>query len=89
MLIILFTAMVLSVELILALCALLSHLPFNVDSTFVHSIVWHYQRSFQPQRNLLIYFSWLGIATGMYVFLLWLLKFTRNCCGSTGVLFGC
>ena len=77
MLIILFTAMVLSVELILALCALLSHLPFNVDSTFVHSIVWHYQRSFQPQRNLLIYFSWLGIATGMYVFLLWLLKFSK------------
>ncbi len=70
------TAMVLSIELAFAAAALLSLMPFNIDADFVHSIVWHYQRNFQPQRNLLLYFLWGSMATVVYGFMVWLIKFS-------------
>lgn len=60
------TAVVLSVELVLAIGALLSRVPVAVDPAFVHSIIWHYQRGFQPQRNLFFYFLWLVLVIGIY-----------------------
>lgn len=77
MLIIVLTAMVLSIELILAASALLSHVPIAVDTAFVHSIVWHYQRNFQSQRNLFLYGLWLVLGTVVYVCLLWVMKFSK------------
>ena len=77
MLVIVFTAMVLSVELILVTCALFSHVPIPVDLSFVHSIVWHYQRNYQPQRNLFFYGLWVVLGTGAYTCLLWLIKFSK------------
>jgi len=67
-------AMLLSIELILGLSALLTKVPIPIDLSFVHSIVWHYQRSFQPQRNLFLYGLWVMLGTGLYVALLWVLK---------------
>ncbi len=77
MIIILLTAMVLSVELILAISALLSQVPIAVDLSFVHTIVWHYQRSFQPQRNLFFYFLWIALASGVYAGLLGVMRFSK------------
>ena len=48
------TAMVLSIEIVLAVCALLSHVPIAVDLSFVHSIVPCYQRTFQ-HRGIYFY----------------------------------
>ena len=53
-------AVVLSVELVLVLAALLGHVPVTPDISFVHSVIWHYQRNIQPQRNLFFYFLWMG-----------------------------
>jgi len=77
MLSIVLTAMVLSIELMLAASALLSQIPITVDLSFVHTIVWHYQRNFQPQRNLFHYFLGIAIATAVYAGLLWFIKFSK------------
>ncbi len=69
------TAMVLSIELILLISALLNHVPVTVDFSFLHSIVWHYQRNFRPQRNLFLYVLWLGLGIGVYACLWWGMKF--------------
>jgi len=78
MIVIALTATVLSVELILGFCALFSLVPIAVDSSFVHSIIWHYQRNYQPQRNLFFYGLWLVLATGVYACLCWGMKFSKK-----------
>jgi len=74
MIIIVLTAMVLSVELILAACALLAHVPIPVDTAYVHSIVPCYQRTFHAQRDLFLYGLWIALGAGVYACLLGLIK---------------
>jgi len=59
-------AVVLSVEFMLGLSALLKHVPVAVDPTVLHSILWHYQAAFQPQRNLFLYVLWIAMGIGAY-----------------------
>lgn len=77
MMVIALLAAVLSVELILGLGALLTHVPVAVDVSFVHSIIWHYQRNFQPQRNLFLYGLWLALGAGVYTCLWRVVKFSQ------------
>jgi hypothetical protein len=72
MLALVLTAMVLSVEWILAISAWFSHVPVVVDLDFVHSIVPCYQRTFHPQRDLFLYALWMAIGTCIYGCLWWL-----------------
>ena len=72
------TATVLAVELILAISALLSRVPIAVGLSYVHSILWQYQRHFQPQRNLFLYGLWLVLGTGIYACLCWLMQLSKG-----------
>lgn len=78
MLAIVLTAMVLSIELILVVCAVFSHIPVPVDLTFVHSIVPSYQRTFQPQRDLFFYGLWIVLGSAIFLGLRWFVNLTQN-----------
>ena len=71
------TATVLSVELILVVSALLSRVPVAVDLSYVHSILWQYQRTFQPQRDLFLYGIWLMSGTAIFACLCWVMQFNK------------
>jgi len=72
------TAMALSIELILAACALFSHVPVPVDLAFVQSIVPSYQRTFNPQRYLFLYALWIFFGTAVFVALKWLVSLVQE-----------
>lgn len=71
MMVIVLIAMMVSIEFILAACAVFSHVAIAVDMSFVHSIVPAYQRTFKPQRNLLLYGLWMGWGSAVFLGLRW------------------
>ena len=78
MTVIVLTAIVLSIELILASCALLAQIPIPVDMAYVHSIMPSYQRTFQPQRNLFLYGLWLAFGTALFLVLRWIMLLSQK-----------
>lgn len=65
-------------ECSLIIAALSAQVPIALDQKFLSSLFAHYQKTFQPERELLLYSIWMGLTCVFYGLLYWITSTQRT-----------